>query len=152
MILGMTLYPFCQIFENSLELLCLVCVLFMVFSVYPRYFYNYMMIMIMLVIHAMIMFWGALCLFLVLSLFIRRVRVIDGARIVFVYVSKVLGYMNSFGYVLFLLDLVGRRQMVTELSVRLLYGFCVIPLARIRSRSHMILGPWIWAGYSPHLK
>jgi hypothetical protein len=152
MILGMTLYPFCQIFENSLELLYLVCVLFMVFSVYPRYFYNYMMIMIMLVIHAMIMFWGALCLFLVLSLFIRRVRIIDGARIVFVYVSKVLGYMNSFGYFLFLLDLVGRRQMVTELSVRLLYGFCVIPPARIRSRSHMILGPWIWAGYSPHLK
>jgi hypothetical protein len=152
MILGMTLYPLCQIFVSSLELFYLVCVQFMVFSVHLRYFYNYMMIMIMLAIHAMIMFWGALCLSLVLILFIRMVRVIDEARIVFVYVSEVLGYMNSSGYVLFLLDLVGRRQMVTELSVRLLYGFCVIPPARIRSRSHMILGPWIWAGYSPHLK
>ena len=79
----------------------------------------------------MIMFWGALCLSLVLILFIRRVRVIDGARIVFVYVSEVLGYMNSSGYVLFLLDPAGRWQMVTTLSVRLFYGFCVIPLLEL---------------------
>jgi hypothetical protein len=26
------------------------------------------------------------------------------------------------------------------------------PLSRIRSRSHIIIGPWIWTGYYSHVK
>ena len=106
-----------------------------------------------LAIYAIPMFWGTLCMSLVLHLFIRRVRVILSRLEHYLRMRTwCSGTMDSLGYVLFLLDLAGRRQMVTELSVRLLYGFCVIPPARIRSRSHIIFGPWIWTGYSPHVK
>ena len=105
MILGMTLYPLCQISVNSLELLYLVCVLFMVSSVYLCVCFNYIMFMNKLAIYAIAMSWSALCIFLVFYLFIRRVRGPGEARIVFIYASEVLGYMNFSRYVIFLPDL-----------------------------------------------
>ena len=131
----MALYHFCQIFINCSEMLYEVCAIFIVSFFILYAFMSHICSMLRLAIYAIIMFWSASCLILVLSLTIRRVGVTGGIRIVFRYAGVVPGYKNSFRYIQYLLDLRGRRQVVTDLFVRLIYKFCAILPARLWSRS-----------------
>ena len=107
-------------------------VLFIVYSIIICAFMSYIIHKESLAIYVNLMFWDTLCMSLVLHLFIRRVRVILRGLEHYSYMRTwCSGTMDSLGYILFLLDLAGRRQMVTALSVRLLYGFCVIPLLEL---------------------
>ena len=129
------MYPFCQIFINSSEMLYEVCALFIVSFFISYAFMSYFYSMPRSAICAIIMLWSALCLILVLSLSIRRVGVTGGIRTIFRYAGVVPGYKNSFRYIQYLLDLRGRRQVVTDLFIRLIYKFCAILPARLWSRS-----------------
>ena len=113
----MILYLISQIFVKYLELLYGVYAIFIVsFFIYCAIMSNRSCVN-RLIIYASIKFWGALCLFLVSNLTIRRVGVTDGIRTVFRYAGMVPGYKNSFRYTHVLLDMEERQQVVTDLFV-----------------------------------
>ena len=88
----------------------MVFVLFVVYFIMICACISYIVRKESLAIHAISLFWSTLCMSLVLHLFIRRVRVIlRGLEYYSCMRTWCSGTMDSLGYILFLLDLAGRR-------------------------------------------